>query len=93
VTGEAGGSLRSLEPSRAARATQHEAAGALVRSPKRGRAPNRYGAAVPRYVQVSGRRVAYDTWGDPAGLAVFQLHGTPGTRLQRYPDNARLAQT
>jgi pimeloyl-ACP methyl ester carboxylesterase len=53
----------------------------------------RYSPGVPRFVQVNGRRVAYDTWGDPAGLAVFQLHGTPGTRLQRYPDNARLAET
>jgi pimeloyl-ACP methyl ester carboxylesterase len=50
-------------------------------------------AGVPRFVAVNGRRVAYDTWGDPDGLPVFQLHGTPGGRLFRYPDNDRLAET
>jgi pimeloyl-ACP methyl ester carboxylesterase len=48
---------------------------------------------VPRFVDVNGRRVAYETWGDPDGLPIVDLHGTPGGRLIRYPDNDRLAET
>jgi pimeloyl-ACP methyl ester carboxylesterase len=48
---------------------------------------------VPRFVDVNGRRVAYETWGDPDGLPIFDIHGTPGGRLIRYPDNDRLAET
>ena len=48
---------------------------------------------VPRFVDVNGRRVAYETWGDPHGLPIVDLHGTPGGRLIRYPDNDRLAET
>ena len=33
-----------------------------------------------------GRTLAYCEWGDPAGLPVFSLHGTPGSRLSRHPD-------
>jgi pimeloyl-ACP methyl ester carboxylesterase len=33
-----------------------------------------------------GREVAFAVWGDPAGFPVLALHGTPGCRLQRWPD-------
>ncbi|MBV8431361.1 MAG: alpha/beta hydrolase [Solirubrobacterales bacterium] len=33
-----------------------------------------------------GRRLAFCEWGDPEGFPVFQLHGTPGSRLGRHPD-------
>jgi len=32
-----------------------------------------------------GRRLAAEEWGDPRGLAVFLLHGTPGSRLGPRP--------
>lgn len=38
-----------------------------------------------------GRVLCYAEWGDPAGFPVFSLHGTPGCRLNRYPDNDALA--
>jgi pimeloyl-ACP methyl ester carboxylesterase len=40
-----------------------------------------------------GRTLAYAQWGDPNGSPVFNLHGTPGCRLNRHPDNAKLAAT
>src|SRR3954470_13704579 len=33
-----------------------------------------------------GRDVAFAVWGDPAGFPVLRLHGTPGCRLMRWPD-------
>jgi pimeloyl-ACP methyl ester carboxylesterase len=33
-----------------------------------------------------GRVVAYALWGDPDGFPVLALHGTPGCRLERWPD-------
>lgn len=33
-----------------------------------------------------GREVACAVWGDPAGFPVLVLHGTPGCRLERWPD-------
>ncbi|MGZ4393714.1 MAG: alpha/beta fold hydrolase [Gaiellaceae bacterium] len=33
-----------------------------------------------------GREVAYAVWGDPAGFPVLAMHGTPGCRLMRWPD-------
>jgi len=33
-----------------------------------------------------GRVYAYEQWGDPDGLPLFWIHGTPGGRLSRYPD-------
>jgi pimeloyl-ACP methyl ester carboxylesterase len=33
-----------------------------------------------------GREVAFAVWGDPAGFPVMRLHGTPGCRLMRWPD-------
>jgi pimeloyl-ACP methyl ester carboxylesterase len=39
-----------------------------------------------------GRALAYEQAGDPAGVPVFVLHGTPGSRLSgRHPDPARVA--
>jgi len=37
-----------------------------------------------------GRRLAYRDAGDPAGIAVVSHHGTPGSRLERHPDDERL---
>ncbi|HEY3611294.1 MAG TPA: alpha/beta hydrolase [Pseudonocardiaceae bacterium] len=33
-----------------------------------------------------GRVLGYEEWGDPDGLPLFSLHGTPGCRLTRTPD-------
>ena len=33
-----------------------------------------------------GREVAFAVWGDPAGFPVLRLHGTPGCRLMRWPN-------
>jgi pimeloyl-ACP methyl ester carboxylesterase len=33
-----------------------------------------------------GRTLAYATWGDPDGFPVLVLHGTPGCRFNRWPD-------
>ena len=33
-----------------------------------------------------GRTLAFCEWGDPKGSPVFSLHGTPGSRLTRHPD-------
>jgi pimeloyl-ACP methyl ester carboxylesterase len=33
-----------------------------------------------------GRTLAYATWGDPEGFPVLGLHGTPGCRLNRWPN-------
>lgn len=35
----------------------------------------------------------YAEWGDPEGCPVVVLHGTPGSRLGRFSDNAALAAT
>lgn len=35
-----------------------------------------------------GRTLAFCEWGDPAGFPVFSLHGTPGSRLGRHPDES-----
>ena len=47
-------------------------------------------AAVAERLQVvvapDGREVAFALWGDPAGFPVLSLHGTPGCRLTRWPD-------
>jgi pimeloyl-ACP methyl ester carboxylesterase len=40
-----------------------------------------------------GRALAYSEWGDPDGAPMFALHGTPGCRLNRHPDNAKIAAT
>lgn len=33
-----------------------------------------------------GRELAFAQWGDPEGFPVLALHGTPGCRLERWPD-------
>jgi pimeloyl-ACP methyl ester carboxylesterase len=33
-----------------------------------------------------GRTLAAAQWGDPDGFPVFSLHGTPGSRFARHPD-------
>lgn len=33
-----------------------------------------------------GRTVAFAVWGDPHGFPILGLHGTPGCRLGRWPD-------
>ena len=33
-----------------------------------------------------GRTLAYALWGDPGDFPVLVLHGTPGCRLERWPD-------
>jgi pimeloyl-ACP methyl ester carboxylesterase len=33
-----------------------------------------------------GRVIAFALWGDPSGFPVMSLHGTPGSRLQRWPN-------
>jgi pimeloyl-ACP methyl ester carboxylesterase len=38
-----------------------------------------------------GRRLAYETWGDPRGSPIFLLHGTPGSRLGPRPRPHELA--
>ncbi len=35
-----------------------------------------------------GRALSVAQWGDPYGTPVLQLHGTPGSRLDRHPDEA-----
>ena len=37
-------------------------------------------------VAPDGREVVYAVWGDPAGFPIMSLHGTPGCRLNRWPD-------
>ena len=46
-----------------------------------------------RTVTVDGRTLAYSTWGDPDGLPVLSLHGTPGCRLNRIPDEEGVRST
>ena len=41
----------------------------------------------PTITTPDGRRVAFAVWGEPAGFPVMSLHGTPGCRLQRWPDD------
>src|SRR5437879_8015801 len=38
-----------------------------------------------------GRTLAYAVWGDPDGHPIFSLHGTPGSRLNRHPDDSKVA--
>ena len=33
-----------------------------------------------------GRVLAFAIWGDPSGFPVLTLHGTPGSRLERWPN-------
>lgn len=51
---------------------------------------------MPRDLQTAtaadGRALCFAEWGDPAGFPVFELHGTPGGRLNRHPDEAKYAE-
>ncbi len=41
---------------------------------------------------VDGRKLAYEQVGDPEGMPIFVLHGTPGCRLGgRHPDPSRVS--
>ncbi|HEY1920953.1 MAG TPA: alpha/beta hydrolase [Streptosporangiaceae bacterium] len=40
-----------------------------------------------------GRTLTFAEWGEPAGFPVFSLHGTPGCRLNRHPDNELIRST
>lgn len=40
-----------------------------------------------------GRTIAFAQWGDPGGSPIFSIHGTPGCRLNRHPDENRIAAT
>jgi pimeloyl-ACP methyl ester carboxylesterase len=42
-------------------------------------------------VAVDGRALVCAEWGDRGGFPVFLLHGTPGSRLLREPDESRYA--
>lgn len=42
---------------------------------------------------MTGRDIAYAEWGDPQGVPVIVLPGTPGSRLGRWSDAAALAAT
>lgn len=39
-----------------------------------------------------GRTLCFAEWGDPHGFPVFELHGTPGGRLNRHPDESKYAE-
>jgi len=39
-----------------------------------------------------GRTLCFAEWGDPDGFPVFSLHGTPGGRLSRHPDESKYAE-
>src|SRR6187455_2901907 len=39
-----------------------------------------------------GRTLCFAEWGDPDGFPVFTLHGTPGGRLNRHPDESKYAE-
>ena len=37
-----------------------------------------------------GRELVYEQWGDPDGVPIFSLHGTPGCRLNRPPEEDKV---
>src|SRR5438552_17010722 len=41
-----------------------------------------HGATTTSITLRDGRRLGYAEYGDPAGVAVFYFHGTPGSRLE-----------
>ena len=46
----------------------------------------------PQQVRLpDGRTLAFDDVGDPSGVPVLYLHGTPDSRLARHPDDAATA--
>jgi pimeloyl-ACP methyl ester carboxylesterase len=47
---------------------------------------DRISAATATTSTADGRTLAFCEWGDREGTPVFSLHGTPGSRLGRHPD-------
>ncbi|MEC3974377.1 alpha/beta fold hydrolase [Amycolatopsis sp. H20-H5] len=39
-----------------------------------------------------GRKLAFQEWGEPGGQPVVSIHATPGSRLERYPDEQAIAE-
>ena len=44
------------------------------------------GESLRTTASADGRVIAFAVWGDPSGFPVMSLHGTPGSRLQRWPN-------
>jgi len=44
-------------------------------------------------VAADGRTLTFAEWGDLRGVPVFKLHGTPGCRLDRYPNQDLVRQS
>lgn len=44
------------------------------------------GESLSTTTTVDGRTLAFAIWGDTAGFPVMSLHGTPGCRFNRWPD-------
>ena len=51
-----------------------------------GRSVHAMGEPLRTLTTTDGRTLAFAVWGDPDGFPVVQLHGTPGCRLERWPD-------
>lgn len=47
--------------------------------------------AVNSVTVADGRVLGYEQAGDPAGVPIFVLHGTPGSRLGLHPNRSRIA--
>ncbi len=43
------------------------------------------GKSLETTTSADGRVIAFASWGDPSGFPVMSLHGTPGSRLDRWP--------
>lgn len=43
------------------------------------------GESLKTTTSADGRAIAFAVWGDPSGFPVMSLHGTPGSRLDRWP--------
>jgi pimeloyl-ACP methyl ester carboxylesterase len=44
------------------------------------------GESLKTTTNADGRVIAFAVWGDPSGFPVMSLHGTPGSRLDRWPN-------
>lgn len=44
------------------------------------------GESLKTTTSADGRVIAFAVWGDPSGFPVMSLHGTPGSRLDRWPN-------
>jgi pimeloyl-ACP methyl ester carboxylesterase len=45
---------------------------------------------MPTIRMKDGREVMYAEWGDPGGVPIIALHGTPGCRLNRPPEEGKV---